>query len=498
MADEAPEDRIKVDAQQVSLLSFKQWLPTWDTFISVNSGAWKKPDPTIYLFSMKAGVLRNLSDVYRRKYVNDKSEGLQRAQDRSRTAKIQRYVKYGYPFGDLPEPQRTSANAHLQKPGWLPTAIVINILRSGDQRRGKTVNNDHLVEVINNGGLTVLAVPQIDSAVSEYLAPFEVIDGQHRLWAFDGSDTGIPDDFELPVVAYVGLDIPWQAYLFWSINVSPKKINRSHAFDLYPLLRTQDWLEQVGELNVYREARAQELTELLYAHTESAWHHRINMLGERGGGSVSQNAWVKALTSSFLATGRGKGNRGLFQGKIGMDESPLPWSRAQQGALLIEFWSSLKASIVGGTAHWWITRYKTGRESALTDKTSLLNQDMGLRAVLSVLNDLLVARADEWRLFDWRTDPSEDSTLIEESTLALKSLRGIQISEHLARIAAGIAAHDWRSLEGPGVKGSEDEVLKRSYRGSGGYTALKADLLQTLVDRNNELSPVANELLTEN
>lgn len=498
MTDEISEERIKIDAQQVAVLPFKQWLPTWDDFNSVKSGEWKKPEPTIYLFSMKAGVLRSLSDVYRRKYVEDKSEGLQRAQDRSRTAKIQRYVKFGYPYGDLPEPQRTSANAHLRKPGWLPTAIVVNILGSGERRRGKTVNDNHIVTITQADGHMVLDVPEIDSAVTDYLAPFEVIDGQHRLWAFDGGDTGIPDDFELPVVAYVGLDIPWQAYLFWSINVSPKKINRSHAFDLYPLLRTQDWLEQVGELNVYREARAQELTELLYAHSESAWHHRINMLGEKGGGSVSQNAWVKALTSSFLATGRGTGNRGLFQGNIGMDDSPLPWSRAQQGALLIEFWSQLKSSIAEGPAHWWIRQYKGGREHALTDKTSLLNQDMGLRAVLSVLNDVLVERADQWHLFDWRTDPSEDSTLMEEATLALKSLRTTALSTRLATVAASVAAHDWRSLEGPGVKGSDDEVLKRSYRGSGGYTALKTDLLKTFVDQNNELSPVANELLGEN
>ena len=72
-------------------------------------------------------------------------------------------------------------------------------------------------------------------------APFEIIDGQHRLWAFDDADT--LDSFELPVVAFVGLDISWQAYLFWTINIKPKRINPSLAFDLYPLLRSEDWLE---------------------------------------------------------------------------------------------------------------------------------------------------------------------------------------------------------------------------------------------------------------
>src|SRR5439155_23557944 len=118
--------------------------------------------------------------------------------------------------------------------------------------------------------------------IPKSLEPFEIIDGQHRLWAFDEAigEGELPGDFELPVVAFHGLDIGWQSYLFWSINVSPKRINPSHAFDLYPLLRAQDWLETFSELKIYREARAQEITELLFIHPRSVWHQRINMLGE--------------------------------------------------------------------------------------------------------------------------------------------------------------------------------------------------------------------------
>ncbi|MFJ1288495.1 hypothetical protein, partial [Acinetobacter baumannii] len=65
------------------------------------------------------------------------------------------------------------------------------------------------------------------------LKPIEIIDGQHRLLAFDESDD-YDGDFELPVVAFYDLDITWQAYLFYTINIKPKKINTSLAFDLYP------------------------------------------------------------------------------------------------------------------------------------------------------------------------------------------------------------------------------------------------------------------------
>jgi hypothetical protein len=46
------------------------------------------------------------------------------------------------------------------------------------------------------------------------------------------------------LVAFHGLDLSWQAYLFWTINIKPKRINPSLAFDLYPLLRSENWLDK--------------------------------------------------------------------------------------------------------------------------------------------------------------------------------------------------------------------------------------------------------------
>lgn len=496
VAEKNREERIQVDAQVVPAIRFKQWLDIWDTYYSVTDGNWRKPEPYIYTFCMKAGDLRSLSDVYRRKYEGDVSEGVQRAKDQNRTNRIQRYVQTGYPFGDLPAPMREKTeNFGLRKPGWLPTAIVINILGKSDQRRGNTVKKEHLVTVDAKNAIAKIHIPKIDTQAKGYLAPFEVIDGQHRLWAFDGGDAQtIPDDFELPVVAYRNLDIPWQAYLFWSINVSPKRINKSHAFDLYPLLRTQDWLEQVGELNVYREARAQELTELMYMHAASVWRHRINMLGEKGAGAVSQNAWVKGLTSSFLATGRGTGSKGLFQSNMGAVDMPLSWSRGQQGAFLLKFWQELREQITDGTAHQWIRKYKS-RLHAFEDRTSLLNQDMGLRAVLSLVNDIFVSKCDDWQLDEWRCPSIEDGTFVDEASFALSQIDDTPFSERIRELASGIASFDWRSLDGPGVRGTGEEVLKRSFRGSGGYTALKHEVLKVLKANGGAIGKTAATLL---
>jgi hypothetical protein len=183
------------------------------------------------------------------------------------------------------------------------------------------------------------------------LPPLEIIDGQHRLYAFGSEE--LPGEFELPVVAFHGLDIGWQTYLFWSINVSPKKINPSHAFDLYPLLRSQDWLEKFAESSVYREAPAQELTEFLFRHPKSPWKDRINMLGERGIKGVSQAAWIRSLTSTFLAAGKSRGTKGLFGCDLPGNSGPLPWNRSQQAAFLIDLWQAC-AEAVGKTRAEWV------------------------------------------------------------------------------------------------------------------------------------------------
>jgi DGQHR domain-containing protein len=493
-----PVGDYKIEATEVPALRFKQWLADWDTYASIKDAPGRKPSPYIHMFSMPAGTLRVLSDVYRRKRDQGGAEGIQRFQDRSRTAKIQRYVRFGYPYGDLPQAMRKPENDHLRKPGWLPTAIVINILKPGDKRRGRVMDEKKVVQIQDGEGYSKLLIPAIFGYTDSDLPPFEVIDGQHRLWAFDpeNSATLIPDDFELPVVAYHGLALNWQAYLFWSINVSPKRINKSHAFDLYPLLRSQDWLDQVGEVTVYREARAQELTELLYSLEESPWYHRINMLGEKGGGSVTQSAWVRAMTASLLATGRGASRPGLFQAELGDDETSLGWSRGQQAAFLVTFWSDLKSAVTAGYRHNWIQAYGGPSAKPFEDKTSMLNQDMGVRALLSVLNDIFFAQAHAWRLDEWVVPSPEDADIKTEAKDALALIDAAPFRSNLRDIAAGLAAFDWRSFDAPGVKGGEDEqqeVLKRSFRGSGGYTALRIEVLKTLAEGYDEVAAAARE-----
>jgi hypothetical protein len=489
--------------RSIPALRFKQWLDEWNAY-DFNDGAHRRRPPEhLYMFSMAASELRKLCDVYKREREGAEAEGIQRLRDASRTGRIQRYVRFGYPYGDLKPPQQTAETLSLRKPGWLPTAIVINILVDGDERRGRILQKQHAVSVNNEDGVHCSLIIPNDADYGDHgIAPFEVIDGQHRLWAFDSDskDTAIPDDFELPVVAFHGLDVAWQAYLFWSINVSPKRINPSHAFDLYPLLRTQDWLDRVGELTVYREARAQELTELVYSHPKSPWLGRINMLGERGAGGVSQAAWVRALLTTFLSTGRGQGRPGLFQSNLGDDGEPLEWTRPQQAAFLIQIWIDLCDAIERNKTQFWIRAYKKDPVRAFTDKSSWLNQDQGVRAVLTVVNDIFYDSATDWLLDRWLfPEHSENETTPEEVDAALASMANAPFRPRMVELANGLACFDWRSLEGPEVKGDEDvEVRKRSYRGSGGYAALREDVLRTIAEDDTIVGRAAAGLVAVN
>jgi len=490
--------------QKVPILRFKQWVPEWDNYEYSLGPPRRKPPKFAYVFSMKAKQLHAYSTTFKRKRdENDEAEGIQRFRDEKRTERIRRFVRYGYPYGDLKPSEQTEDKRHLLQPGWLPTSIVINILKSGDKRRGKNLKKGHIVKVSKSESGHSLILPKQSLLGENALKPFEVIDGQHRLWAFDElhADELIPDDFELPVVAFHGLDIAWQAYLFWSINVSPKKINPSHAFDLYPLLRTQHWLMQNDDLSVYREARAQEITDWIYKFKESSWYRRINMLGEKGAGRVSQVAWVRSLVTSFFGTGKGRGRYGLYNSPIYEDpEEPLNWDRSQQIVFLMEFWSLLKKSLGKDNEEEWNIAFKKAKKNPFSDKSSMLNQDMGVKAIHSVLNDIFYSNCVDWGLDDWEPQRgNEPETSEEDIELSLTSLRDQGFYNKLEEFADILSEFDWRSLDGPDVRKSRAlELEKRAYRGSGGYSLLIRDLFQHIFENGLEvMSSAAEEFLPD-
>jgi DGQHR domain-containing protein len=502
----------------VPCLKVHQWLKEWDEVEFVPEFFRRKPEPFFYVFTLPAVQLKLLSGINRRSLESHHSRGMdlgiQRRHELARSKEIGRFVQFGYPWSDLPVAKQKSGQFNdLRKPGWLPTAIVLNILKLTDVRPGnqKVAKND-IIEINDHQNRCAEIIlpkgfPSPNWTPSER-HPIEVIDGQHRLWAFE---EGAPANFELPVVAFHGLDISWQAYLFWTINIKPKRINPSLAFDLYPLLRSEDWLEKFEGHSIYRETRAQELTEIMWSHEESPWYHRINMLGDPGSGSVTQAAWVRSLLATYVRAFEGGRTRkgklrigGLFGAPVREDRLVLPWSRAQQAAFLIAVWSCLKDCLAGARPKWAQDLRAISAQKDLFDSAdlafggpyTLLNQDQGVRSVLHVTNDLCFVSYEQLELGDWVVKQEVNTTEPGEVTKALRSLEKTRIFKFLEEMASQLASFDWRTANTPTLT-DDERTAKLVFRGSGGYTEFRKQLLKHLIKKTGEVGKAARKVFRE-
>lgn len=477
---------------RIPALKVHQWLPEWEKVAWSEEQHRAEPPKNFMVLSMKAGDLRRLSAIYRRQadgsVPRTEDLGIQRRHDKKRSEDIKEFVKYGYPYCDLTKHnQATGEHETLRKPGWLPTGIVINILKPNDTRMGKKVSPADLIEVSDNGAnFAELAFSSLMSAESwapEGIAPVEVIDGQHRLWAFDDSE--FAPDFEMPVIAFHGLDISWQAYLFWSINIKPVKINTSLAFDMYPLLRAEDWLEKEGH-KVYKEARAQELVETLWVHPLSPWKNKIDMLATPNNPYVRQAAWIRTVISSFIKPVDAKKSSGGLFGEIKNATSEiLPWNRAQQAAFLIFVGVELRDAIVKSDFE-WIDALREDRqpellelniEPAMFGRKTFLNTDQGIRALWLVVNDIFISQLAEWKLYEWHPVDEYGNSSEEVITRELDNVRQTHLAGMIIELAQCLASFDWRTSTAKGLS-DEQVLIRKGFKGSGGYVDLKRLILQ--------------------
>ncbi|ONN66711.1 hypothetical protein BTM36_09185 [Herbaspirillum sp. VT-16-41] len=486
-------------------------MQTWELMSNVDP---REGDPPreFYVTSMQLQELRRLAGVStreleERRRANPKA-GYQRAHEPDRSAKIARYISYGYPLSSQKglDPQKETDFIH---PGWLPTAILINLIPENDQRRrqGKdlAVDADKAIYIESKGDAVFLSYPDPSDLGPDpwksSLQPIEVIDGQHRLYAVDLIED-VLGNYEVPVVIYNGLSQALQAYLFWVINVEPKKINPSLAFDLYPELRRQSWLEQGEGIKVYQEHRAQELTEILWRHPLSPWQGRIELHGARVEGHVSNAAFIRTLMASFVRRWNTREDKigGLFGSVVDKStdstERVLPWKRAQQAAFLIYAWQKLHEGVKHSTALWarscranaspQMDLVKSHNlDLAFAGPYSLIATDQGARALMVALNAMFFVKYSDLELEAWEKPFSTDVILDEEVTTAIRELEANKaINSFLEGIAASLfysETFDWRTSSEPSLeKDLERKTTQSAYRGSSGYTLLQKKVIELL------------------
>ncbi|EPG2416669.1 hypothetical protein QEK82_001608 [Stenotrophomonas maltophilia] len=506
-------------SKEFPLIKVRQWLTSWDQ-ADYSAANLPKPADHFFMGSIPIAELRRLAGVSRRQVVEERKPGdggYQRAHEAERSGKIARYMEWGFPIssssGIKPQEHR-----NLIHPGWLPTAILVNIIKPEETRRrhGKkaTLRAEHAIQVKEGrGGSFVLSVPDVQLGQAGALEPLEIIDGQHRIFAVDELDM-LAGEYEVPVVFFHGLTNSWQAYLFWVINVEPKKINPSLAFDLYPELRNQSWLEEGENLKVYREHRAQELTEALWRHRKSAWRQRVELLGNRIDGHVSNAAFIRTLMSTFIrrwgAEHRIGGLFGSTKGDGG--ERILEWTRAQQAAFLLVIWQSLLEETSKTTVKWAVAcRNAYARidgdarqranpddlDAAFAGPHTLLATDQGVRAISYIFNAMCQVSYSQLGLEEWEVETIEETMSDAAITEAHKSLTGrSEIMQYLRAVSRQLVdgSMDWRTSKEPTL--TEEEKLRQgSYRGSSGYTALQQTCLRVLMDaKNSDVSKAAKQV----
>ena len=510
---------------KIPLIKVRQWLSSWDQSDWCKEGA--SPPKEFYVGSVSISFLRRLAGVGHRK-VEDRRQagsgvGYQRAHQSERSKKIARYMQYGYPLSsqaglDVEE------HSQLVHPGWLPTSILVNVLHGEDERRRKgervRVSPDRLLTIEHENGADFLMIPesyrsQVVMPPADGLEPVEVIDGQHRLYAVDAAAVDGEEDYEVPVVFFDGMSLDQQAYLFWVINVEPKKINPSLAFDLYPELRSKSWLESGEGIKVYQEHRAQELTEVLWRHPLSPWGGRIELHGNRVAGHVSNAAFIRSLMASFVRRWGAENRIGGFFGSINGsgEEYVIPWNRSQQAAYLIACWTHVHDAVRASEAD-WVNALRSDVEPAqaalgfeeeyseflenipFSGGNSLLATDQGCRAVLVVFNAMSQVAFDEIELERWAFgDPSDepDNYSVADAFDAFMSLD--KANDFLKSVAEALVdgGVDWRTSSAPGLS-RDQQRAQGAYRGGSGYKSLQVDCFKSLA--NSDVSLVERSAAT--
>src|ERR1043166_792667 len=142
------------DHREVPAIKVHQWLKVWDSVDFSAKHHRRKPEPHFYVFSLPAEELRSLCGIARRQAggltPRAADLGIQRQHDPDRSNEIGRFVEFGYPWSTLSEAKRKLAEFNnLRKPGWLPTAIVVNILQSTDRREGDAVSPNDIITVMD-------------------------------------------------------------------------------------------------------------------------------------------------------------------------------------------------------------------------------------------------------------------------------------------------------------------------------------------------------------
>ena len=189
---------------------------------------------------------------------------------------------------------------------------------------------------------------------------------------------------------------------------------------------------------------------------------------------------------------------GLFGAPVGSDRTVLPWNREQQATFLIYIWRRLRAAVKESTEDWALDLRRDAEadknDPAFRSAFTLLDQDQGVRGFLHVTNDICYIRYEQLGLLNWRFEPDPDADGDDIIKDMLKSLNAHRVGKFIAEAVAHLADFDWRAATAPNLT-KEERQAKLVFRGSGGYSEFRRQLLSHLAGYKGDVGEAAEEVL---
>jgi len=127
-------------------------------------------------------------------------------------------------------------------------------------------------------------------------------------------------------------------------------------------------------------------------------------------------------------------------------------------------------------------------------KKTFLNTDQGIRALWLAVNEIFICKINEWSLYEWLPTDEFGSTSEDGVTSEIENLKRQSLAERIVALADSLASFDWRTSTAPGLS-TEQIMIRKGFKGSGGYVDLKRLLLEH-VSANCRDSEVADAALT--
>ena len=178
-----------------------------------------------------------------------------------------------------------------------PTSLVISV-------------DENCAEIIDGpDGKRLELKAYVDKDTGKTIVPIDeiatIIDGQHRLKAFEGTN----ENWDLSVNIFVGVDEGTQAMLFSKVNLAQTKVNKSLVYDLFSLDKGRS-----------PEKTCHELVVNLNDMEQSPFRKKIKRLGSATDGvfgeTLSQATVVKGVLPLITKDAIGDRDLGKREGEF--------------------------------------------------------------------------------------------------------------------------------------------------------------------------------------